>query len=398
MTSNLGPAPLLDALAVNVLALNVGSASLKAASYSLSAVTANDGPVALATARISLDVGAAPAAFPEAIADELLSHLVADFPVLGDCPSAVLHRIVHGGDRPRPLQLTPLIVRELEDLATWAPLHQPPALALVAAARKRWPAAKQIGVFDTSWHQTIAEKHRLFALPHALYVSGVKRYGFHGLAFQSAMQQLAQLQPALANDRVVLAHLGGGSSLCAVLQGRSINTTMGMTPLGGLPMATRSGSLDPGVLLHLQRELALSPPEIDQLLWRESGLLGLSAESGDMRTLLNSNSEGARRAIDVFVAGVVEAIAAMAASTQGIDALVFSGGIGSHATAIRARVAAGLAWLGIHIDPQLNSLGGFEISAAVSPVRTFVVAVDEEREMLRSVLLCSGMADSGSTQ
>lgn len=364
----------------------MGSATLKAASYSLSAVAASDDLAAPETGRVSLVSRPASSTSAEAHAGKLLAQLVAQLPALSDSPSVVLHRIVHGGDRPEPLELTPLIVRELEELSTLAPLHQPSALALVVAARERWPAARQIGVFDTSWHQTIPEKHRLFALPHALYAKGIKRYGFHGLAFQSAMSQLAQAHPALANGRVVFAHLGGGSSLCAAFEGRSIHTTMGMTPLGGVAMATRSGSLDPGVLLHLQRELAMSAAEIDQLLWRESGLLGMSEESGDMRSLLSSPSEGARRAIDVFVAGVVESIAAMAASIQGIEALAFSGGIGTHAAAIRARVAAELAWIGLHIDPQRNALGGFEVSAAASLVRTFVVPVDEELEMVKGLL------------
>ncbi len=367
---------------MNVLALNMGSSSLKAVSYSLSAVATRAESTTSQTGRVSLVSEFAASTSAEAHADQLLAQLVKDLPTLSDRPSAVLHRIVHGGDRAGPLELTPLVVRELQELSPLAPLHQPPALALVAAARERWPAALQIGVFDTSWHQSIAEKHRLFALPYALYAKGVKRYGFHGLAFQSAMRRLAKAQPELANGRVVLAHLGGGSSLCAALGGRSVNTTMGMTPLGGLVMATRSGSLDPGVLLHLQRKLGLSPQQIDQMLWRESGLLGLSVESGDMRNLLSSKSEGAHRAIDVFVAGVVESIAAMAASIQGIDALVFSGGIGTHAVAIRSRVMAELAWIGIRIDSHLNAIGSFEISAAASPVRTFVVPVDEELEMV----------------
>ena len=231
----------------------------------------------------------------------------------------------------------------------------------------------------------MAEKHRLFPIPHAFYLRGVKRYGFHGLAFQSAMRQLGRSAPELSARRIVLAHLGGGSSLCAVLGGRCVNTTMGMTPLGGVAMASRSGSLDPGVLLHLQRGLAMAPAEIDQLLWTQSGLQGLSGESGDMRTLLASNSVGALRAIEVYVSEIVQGIAAMAACVGGIDGLVFSGGIGAHAAEIRSRVCTGLGWLGLEIDHELNQAGAVEVSAPGAAARTFAVAINEQEELARAV-------------
>ncbi len=208
---------------------------------------------------------------------------------------------------------------------------------------------------------------------------------FHGLAFQSAMRQLGQMAPELSQDRIVLAHLGGGSSLCAVRGGRSVNTTMGMTPLGGIPMETRTGSLDPGVLLHLQRRLGMTTEQIDQLLWRESGLHGLSGESGYMRQRLSSTSDGAALAVSVYVAGVAQGIAAMAACIQGIDAVVFSGGIGSHAPEIRARVVAELQWLGLGIDAQANQAGAVELTAPAATARTFAVPIDEEREMLDAI-------------
>jgi acetate kinase len=362
-----------------VLALNLGSSSLKAVSYSLPARTANQRSAAQETARVSVEIAQGTGA-PDLLADAM--RQLADSQ---QQPGAVVHRIVHGGDRAHAVELTPGTLTELHALAPLAPLHQPPALALVRATIQRWPAARQVGAFDTSWHQTMPEKHRLLPIPYALYSAGVKRYGFHGLAFQSAMRQLASLAPGLSKGRIVLAHLGGGSSLCGVLDGASVSTTMGMTPLGGIAMATRSGSLDPGVLLHLQRSLGLTPGQVEQLLWSDSGLKGLSGEPGDMRALLASASSGAARAIDVYVSSVVQGVAAMAACLGGIEALVFSGGIGMHAAAIRGRVANELGWLGLAIDPALNRAGVLELSAAQTKVRTFVLPVDECAEMIAAI-------------
>jgi acetate kinase len=362
-------------MSLSLLALNVGSASLKAASYSLTHNTP-----ASETGRTEAD-GATNAAVQ---AEESLGVATAQLPALG-APALIVHRIVHGGDRPTPLELTPTLLDELSALASWAPLHQPPALALARAAIRRWPKARHYGAFDTSWHLTMPEQYRLLPLPFALYAQGIRRYGFHGLAFQSAIRQLARQAPALAAGRIVLAHLGGGSSLCAAQDGRCVNTTMGMTPLGGVPMSTRSGSLDPGVILHLQRSLGMSPEVLDRMLWKESGLQGLSGESGDMRVLLASQSPHARRAIAVYVAGIVQGIAMMAASMGGIDALVFSGGIGLHAGSVRASIVDALGWMGVVIDEGLNQRSAAELSGPQSSVRTFALAVNEEFEMADAV-------------
>ena len=371
-----------------LLALNFGSSSLKAASFLLTnPVGERTTPQELG--RITVETSFDDSNAIEHDARKLLAQAVQQLPTLRSAPALVAHRIVHGGDRPSPLELTPATMDELQALSTLAPLHQPPALALVHAASLRWPYARQIGVFDTSWHQTMPERHRTFAIPYPLYLRGVKRYGFHGLAFQSAMRQLPGLVPELAHKRLVLAHLGGGSSLCAVVDGRCVSTTMGMTPLGGIPMSTRPGSLDPGVLLHLQRHLEMSADEIDQLLWRESGLKGISGETGDMRKLLTSESEGARLAISIYVAAVVREIAAMATCMRGIDGLVFSGGIGAHAVEIRSRVAEELDWLGLKIDPALNRSGAREISASQANVKTFALSIDEELEL---ALACASLA------
>lgn len=367
-----------------VLVLNFGSASIKAAWYSLSEDSDSNRRVPQEMGRVSIEAKHESPALISEEANALLSDVVDRMPGWHE-PDVVAHRIVHGGDRPDPVELTSEALSELAELSPLAPLHQPLALALVQAAIRRWSDARQVGVFDTSWHRTMPEKHQVFPIPRALYSRGVKRYGFHGLAFQSAMRQLVQVAPEIAHKRVVLAHLGGGSSICAVLAGRSVNTSMGMTPLGGIPMATRSGSLDPGVLLHLQRTLRMPPDEIDQLLWRDSGLKGVSGESADMRELLASNSDNARLAIDVYVAGVVQGIAAMAACIGGMDALVFSGGIGMHAVDIRTRVTDALAWLALRIEPGANRSGAHEISDATATVRTFVLPIDEEREIVNAI-------------
>lgn len=373
-----------------VLALNLGSTVLKAVTYSLPPISADQHCVAQETGRVSIAIAHDSVATVEDDAETWLAEAARQLSDLREKPDVVVHRIVHGGERAGPLELTPATLTELHALAPLAPLHQPPALALVRAAIQRWPTARQVGAFDTSWHQTMPEKHRLFPLPYALYSGGVKRFGFHGLAFQSAMHQLARMAPALSTGRVVLAHLGGGSSLCAVLDGRSVSTTMGMTPLGGIAMASRSGSLDPGVLLHLQRRLGLSPDEIDRLLWRDSGLKGLSGESGDMRKLLASSSEGARRAIDVYVSGVAQAIAGLAGCIRGIDLLAFSGGIGAHAAEIRWQVAAELEWLGLEVDPGLNQANALDISTSTAKVKTMILSIDEEAEMAGAIALFEG--------
>ena len=364
-----------------VLALNFGSSSLKAASYLVTSDVAGENSDPRETGRTSVATENEKRLAPGFDADRLLDRALEQLASLSAPPAVVAHRIVHGGDRPGPAELTADTLAELQVLSALAPVHQPPALELIRAARKRWPSARQIGVFDTSWHQSIPETHRLFPLPYTLFERGVKRYGFHGIAFQSAVRQLTTLAPEVARGRLVLAHLGGGSSLSAVLGGRCVNTTMGMTPLAGVPMSTRPGSLDPGVLLHLQRALGLSPDEIDRMLWHESGMKGLSGETGDMRALLASGSQGAQRAIDVYVARVAQEIAAMAACIRGIDGLVFTGGIGAHAAGIRSRLATELDWLGVKVEPGLNRADAREITSPEAPVRVFALKVDEELEL-----------------
>jgi acetate kinase len=354
-----------------VLALNAGSSSLKAAAYRLA-----DGEEPVELGRVSLELDSSHGT--ESAIRSALATALERLPA-GESFGTVVHRIVHGGQRAEAVELTPEVIAELSKLSRFAPLHQPIALALVEEAAHRWPQARQVGAFDTSWHRSMPEKHRVLPLPQTALADGVERYGFHGLAFQSAMRKLAAIAPELAQGRIVLAHLGGGSSLCAVAGGRSVNTTMGLTPLAGIPMATRPGSLDPGVILHLQ-DSGMDRADLERMLWRESGLLGISGESGDMRVLLASASPKARLAIDAYTSAVSQGIAAMAACIGGIDALVFTGGIGANSAAVRHRVVADLAWMGLSMADQRAQVP--ELSLPGSGARQFALDIDEERELL----------------
>jgi acetate kinase len=352
----------------SLLALNLGSATLKAARF--------DGEgFAQAAGRVEIALQEHPAS-----ADALLAD-VAQRLGFESAPSEVGHRIVHGGDAAAARVLDAPEVVRLQDLARLAPLHQPAALAVVASATQRWPRAVQRGVYDTAWHSGLPENARRLPVPQAWEALGIRRYGFHGLAFASALRALAATCPNGGRGRVVLAHLGGGASLCAVSNGRSVDTTMAMTPLEGLPMATRSGSLDPGALLFLLRSGRYTVDSLDQALYRECGLRGLSGLSGDMRELLASDAPAARLAVDVFALRVAQGIAAMATHLGGIDDLVFSGGIGSHAAPVRARIAAYLAWLGVALDDAANAHDAELLSPAAARVRAWRFVVDEEREI-----------------
>ena len=364
--------------APTLLSINAGSASLKMATFR----AANDDREPELIERTSIELDGASLAPQEAV-QHALEVARAQLPSLSGPIAAIGHRIVHGADRPSPLELSPELIEQLTRLSPLAPLHQPVALALVHATHALWPQVRQFAVFDTSWHHTLPEQHRVLALPRALQAQGVRRYGFHGLAFQSALRELSRIAPELDQARLVLAHLGGGSSLCAVREGVSVNTTMGMTPLSGVPMATRPGSLDPGVMVHLQRTLGWSVDAIERVLWRESGLLGISGVSGDMRTLLASSSPGAQLAVQIYASAVAQAIAAMATCIGGVDALVFSGGIGANARPVRNRILAELAWLGF--SPETAPGGALGPSARRSRPASFAVHIDEELEIARAI-------------
>jgi acetate kinase len=306
----------------------------------------------------------------------------------GEPIDVIVHRVVHGGDRARPQLIDDDLVVELEALAELAPLHQPPALELIARCRERRPDVAQYAVFDTSFHTTIPAAASTYAIPRR-WRPRVRAYGFHGISHSWSTHRIAQVAPSAR--RVVVAHLGGGASLCAARDARSVMTTMGFTPLDGLVMATRSGTIDPGALLWLARHAG----DVEHMLTHESGLLGLCG-AADMRVVLERGDAGdadARLAVDVYVHRLVTSIGACVACLGGLDALVFTGGVGEGSARIRELTATRLEWLGVRLRPVVVGDDVSELSAPGAPVRTFVVAAREDLEMVRLV----GALDTGDT-
>lgn len=300
---------------------------------------------------------------------------------LSRAPEWVGHRMVHGGDAERARLLDEAEIERLDRLSAFAPLHQPAALTLVRAVSRLWPKTRQYADFDTLWHARLPANTRRLAVPHDWHALGIRRYGFHGLAYASAMRQVRKLSPRIDTQSTVLAHLGSGCSLCAVRDGHSLDTTMASTPLDGLPMATRSGSLDPGALLQLLRTGRFDLDTLESSLYHQCGLSGMSGLSGDVRELLASDSDEAGLALDIFALRVAQGVASMATRLGGIDHLVFSGGIGAHSSAVRAAIAAYLAWLGIELDESANARGDARIDGPASRARIWRVDVDEEAEI-----------------
>jgi acetate kinase len=293
---------------------------------------------------------------------------------------AVGHRVAHGGVMySRPVVIDDEVMRSLETLVPLAPLHQPHNLAAVRAVADRLPEIPQVACFDTAFHRGHPDVADAFALPWHLYERGVRRYGFHGLSYEYVA---SVLPPEIASGRVVVAHLGSGASMCALRAGRSMDSTMGFTALDGLPMGTRSGQLDPGVLLYLMSQ-GMSASEIEALLYRESGLRGLSGVSNDMRDLLASKEPRAKFAIDSFVYAITKHLGALAATLGGLDAIVFTAGIGERSPVIRARVCQAAAWLGLELDAEANARHGPRISRAGSRVSAWVIPTNEELTIAR---------------
>ena len=294
--------------------------------------------------------------------------------------AAVGHRVVHGGMFfDAPVRVNAAVLAELEKLDPLAPLHQPHNLAGVATLSSLRPDMPQVACFDTVFHRTLPELARRFALPQKYHDAGVRRYGFHGLSYQYIAEKLPEVVgPTLAAGRVVVAHLGNGASMCALRNGQSIDTTMGFTALDGLPMGTRCGNLDPGVLLYLQDVCAMSSTEVAELLYHQSGLLGVSGISNDMRTLLASTEEGARTAVELYTYRINRELGALTATLGGLDALVFTGGIGEHAAPIRAQVCALAEWAGIAIDAAANEQHQACISSGDSATSVLVIPTNEE--------------------
>jgi len=307
--------------------------------------------------------------------------------------SAVGHRVVHGGPRSSaPRMITPSVLEELQELTAFAPKHLPEEIMLARAFQERFPDLPQVACFDTAFHHELPRVARLLPIPRHFESRGVRRYGFHGLSYTFLMGELARLDgDAKANGRVVLAHLGSGASLAAVHGGKPIDTSMGFTPTGGFPMGTRSGDLDPGLLGYLARDQHLSAAQLDTMVTFESGLLGMSETSSDMRELLDREGRDHRaaEAVAVFCYQIKKWIGAFAAAMGGLDTLVFSGGIGEQAPEVRRRICDGLAFLGVELDPARNSAGEPVVSVPQGPTLVRVIKTDEERtiaELTRDVL------------
>jgi len=380
-----------------VLVLNSGSSSIKFGLFEIAAAE----PVLLCRGlldehedkpRLAVKSPAGETLFDKQrpSADANSGHLFAD--VLGFIEDrfgagslrAAGHRIVHGGpDYSAPIVLTDAVRAKLEALTPLAPLHQPRCLAPIHAISAIRPKLTQIACFDTAFHHGLAPPASRFAIPSRFEARGVRRYGFHGLSFEYVAGRLAGIAPELAAGRTVIAHLGNGASLCALRDGRSMDTTMGLTPLDGLVMGTRCGTIDPGVLLYLQQHEKMSVEDVQHLLYHESGLLGVSSLSADMRALLASREPAAREAIDLFTFRAAQAIATMATTLGGLDCLVFTGGIGEHAKEIRSAIGERLAWLGVRIDAAANDSAAGRISGDDSAVETFVIPTNEELTIAR---------------
>jgi len=304
---------------------------------------------------------------------EALHDVAQDYTV-----AAVGHRVVHGGTHfAEPVVVTPAVMSVLEGLSALAPLHQPHNLAALRRLQSRLPDALQVACFDTAFHRTCSPLAQRFALPRALHDAGIRRYGFHGLSYEYIARQLPALLPPDAR-RVIVAHLGAGASLAALMDGKSIATTMGFTALDGLMMGTRCGNLDPGVVLHLLTAQGMSVEDVTRLLYRESGLLGVSGLSADMRELLSSETSAAQEAVSLFCYRAVREIGSLTAALGGLDAVVFTAGIGERAAPIRQRIIEGLGWLGATLNPEANAKNATRISTPDSALSAWVIPTDEE--------------------
>ncbi len=383
----------------SILAMNAGSSSLKFALFAATPTL----PVLLRGEISAMDSA------PHLVAHDSAGRQIADqrWPTHGeqifaDALAAVLalidaapghdglravgHRIVHGGaNHIAPEQITPAVLTTLQGLIPLDPIHMPHNLAPIAAVAKARPGIAQFACFDTAFHHTMPRVAQQFALPRAISDAGVRRYGFHGLSCEYIAGRLASELPQLAKARVIIAHLGAGASLCALDKGTSIATTFGFSVLDGLMMATRCGSLDPGVIFYLGR-LGHTLTEIEDMLYNQSGLLGVSGISADIRVLLASDAAQAREAIDLFTYRIAVEIGAMTSALGGVDAIVFTAGIGQHAPKIREAVCNRLGWLGVQLDRAANDRNGFCISSKTSRIDVRVMATDEEAMIARHVL------------
>jgi acetate kinase len=388
----------------SVLVLNAGSSSIKFAVFDARPGSDGDLPARLrgeveglgATPRLAAVDGDGRALRADAPAGmthpvESLLHWLETQLGTGQ-PSIAGHRVAFGGlEFPEPIRVTPQVLGRLQSLVPFAPLHQPENLEPIAWLAERMPDLPQFACFDSSFHHAMPPLAQRYGLPRELHDAGARRYGFHGLSYEFVARRLAQVDPAAAAGRTIVAHLGSGASLCALRGGASIATTMGFSALSGVMMATRPGELDPGVVIWLLRERGVPLAEAERLLYHDCGLKGVGG-SADMRALLASREPRAREAVDLFVYRVVLEIGSLAAALGGLDALVFTAGIGEHAAPIRAAIAEGCRWLGAQLDhaandkPDLGARRAAPISAASSHVRLWVIPTDEEQVIARHSL------------
>ena len=335
------------------------------------------------------DLGAKPPAVPSEVLPAILPW--AREKLSYRSLAALGHRVVHGGlHHSRPARVTPKLLAELEALVPLAPLHEPHNLAPIKMALRLNPELPQVACFDTAFHRTAPEVEQAFALPYALYEEGVRRYGFHGLSYEYIASVLPERAPEIADGRVVVAHLGNGCSACAMRDRVSIATTMGFTALDGLPMGTRCGELDAGVVLHLMQQKGMLAEQLVDLLYRRSGMLGLSGISPDFRELLASKDPRARFAVDVFCYRVAGHIATLAAALGGLDGIVFTAGVGENAAPVRSAICHACAWLGLELDEAANRENKERISAPNSRIAAYVIKTDENLMIARHARALAG--------
>jgi acetate kinase len=391
-----------------ILVVNAGSSSIK---FQLFSVGANDqlqrrlkgqiegigvrpriaakgakGDVLIDSTWPAAEVGDVPAALGKVV--EFLRTEI------GTLPIAVGHRVVHGGpDYSAPILIDDAVVERLEAFSPLAPLHQPNNLGPIRTLLQRQPQLPQVACFDTAFHRGHPEVADRYALPEQLYQEGVRRYGFHGLSYEYIASVLPEVAPEMAHRRVIVAHLGSGASLCAMNDLRSVDSTLGFTALDGLCMGTRPGAIDPGVVLYLFQQLNLSAKEVENILYKKSGLLGISGISNDMRDLLRSSEPAAQLAVDYFVYQAAKEIGALAAVLQGVDGLVFTAGIGENSAEIRKRICEACAWLGVELDNEANANKGPRISRAGGRVSAWVIPTNEELIIARHTGALLGLTE-----
>ncbi len=389
----------------HVLTLNAGSSSVKFALYAVlpnwprqvaHGVVEEIGAASTFSACVGADHDKHPIAAPnhEEAIRAILNWIETRFPDIA--VAAIGHRIVHGGlAYAAPAIVDQHMIDELKLLIPLAPLHQPHNLAGVEAARQAFPSVPQVACFDTAFHRGHSFVNDAYALPRDYYARGLRRFGFHGLSYEYIARTLREMEPVLACGRVIVAHLGAGASLCAMRDGRSVASTMGFSALEGLAMATRCGEIDPGLLLYLLNVENMPVDELSHLLYERSGLKGLSGISGDMRVLEASDAPEAKEAIAYFTHHVRMQIGALAATLQGLDALVFTAGVGEHSVRVRNEICRGLDWLGVALDPDANAnanaLGDGRISAESAQVPAYVIATDEEGMIAHHTIEVAGV-------